>query len=133
MITDERLAEIAAEAVQDAIKDLMHDRMGQAEQLGEEDGADGLSEAEQEALCDRYEAALKKHLDRLEPTTAALPAPTMKEQLNAIGAILRVAASDQGQLALANVFEYLAEHPGIVEDDPGFNTVISELYGWVSE
>lgn len=62
IITDERLAELAAEDIEDAIRDLIQDRMGQAERLSDEDGFETLSETEVDALCDRYEDALRKHL-----------------------------------------------------------------------
>lgn len=62
LITDERLAELAAYDIEEAIRNLIHDRMGQCERLSDEDGFEALSEAEVDALCDRYEGALRKHL-----------------------------------------------------------------------
>lgn len=59
-ITDERLAELAAEAVEDAIQDLIHDRMGSGEHL--EDELEGLTEEECDAVIDRYEAAIGRYL-----------------------------------------------------------------------
>ncbi len=59
-ITDEELAEKAANSVRDAIEDLAHDRMGQGEQL--EDELDGLTEEEADAVLDRYEAAIRRYL-----------------------------------------------------------------------
>jgi hypothetical protein len=59
-ITDQELADKAAEAIRDAVLDEIHDRMGQGEQL--EDELDGLTEEEMDAVLDRYEAALKRYL-----------------------------------------------------------------------
>jgi hypothetical protein len=59
-ITDQELAEKAADAVEAAIQDLAHERMSQSEQLEEE--LEGLTEEEQEAVLDRYEAAIRRYL-----------------------------------------------------------------------
>lgn len=59
-LTDQDLAEKAQAAVDNAIEDLAHDRMGLGELL--EDELDGLTEAEQDAILDRFEEAIRKHL-----------------------------------------------------------------------
>lgn len=63
-ITDERLAEIARDAVIEAVRDLAHDRVGHGDILGDADGIDydELDEDEQNALCERLEAEIRKHL-----------------------------------------------------------------------
>lgn len=61
-ITDERLVEIARDAVIAAIQDLAHDRMGHGELLSDEDGYDDLTVDEHDALCERLETEIRKHL-----------------------------------------------------------------------
>lgn len=60
-ITEERIKEIAREAVTEALRELVHDRMGQSELLFD-DLDDDASEAEIEAACDRLEAEFRRHL-----------------------------------------------------------------------
>lgn len=75
-ISDADLAKLAADAVEDAIQDLAHDRMGQGEKL--EDELDGLSEEEQEAVLNRFEAAIRRSL----PAVASVYAPTPQQVLD---------------------------------------------------
>lgn len=60
-ITDERMAEIAADAVDAAIADLIQDRMGLGELLSD-DLPEDASEQEQEAEMDRLEAAIRRYV-----------------------------------------------------------------------
>jgi hypothetical protein len=61
-ITDERLAEIARDAVVEAVRDLAHDRVGHGDLLSDEDGIDLITSDEHEAICERLEAEIRKHL-----------------------------------------------------------------------
>jgi hypothetical protein len=60
-ITDERIEEIAIDAVKEALRDLVHDRMGQGDLLID-DLDEEATEAEVEAACVRLEAEFKRHL-----------------------------------------------------------------------
>lgn len=64
-ITDERIEEIAVDAVKEALRDLVHDRMGQGDLLSDY-LPKNASEAEVEAACDRLEAEFKRHLAHYE-------------------------------------------------------------------
>ncbi len=72
-ITDERIEEIALDAVKEALRDLVHDRMGQGELLSDY-LPKNASEAEVEAACDRLEAEFKRHLAPYEAEQPAEPA-----------------------------------------------------------
>lgn len=61
MISQQRIDEIAADAVHNAIQDLLDDRMGQGELLSD-DLPEDVSGAEQEKEMDRLEAAIRLHL-----------------------------------------------------------------------
>ncbi len=60
-ITDERIEEIAIDAVKEALRDLVHDRMGQGELLIDDLPEDAPAE-EVDAACVRLEAEFKRHL-----------------------------------------------------------------------
>lgn len=62
MISQQRIDEIAAEAVKHAIQALLDNRMGIGEALADGADMDHASEAEFEAECDRLEAAIRLHL-----------------------------------------------------------------------
>lgn len=66
-ITDERLAEIAADEVRNAIMNLAHERMGSAERLADEDAFTDLDQSECDAVLDHYEAQLRRWLGEGEP------------------------------------------------------------------
>ena len=61
MISQERIDEIARDAVVEAIRDLAHERMGLSERL-EAYWAQDVSEDEMGADMDRLEAAIRLHL-----------------------------------------------------------------------
>lgn len=65
MITDERIKEIADDAVAAAIQDLLDDRMGIGELLSDDLDED-TPEDEQEAEMDRLEAAIRERRDAVE-------------------------------------------------------------------
>lgn len=62
MTTQERIDEIAAEAVINAVRDLLDDRMCLGEILADNEDCDDLSEVDFDAEVDRLEAAVRKHL-----------------------------------------------------------------------
>ncbi len=62
MITQERIDEIAAEAVVNAVQELLDDRMCMGEILADGADLDHASEDEFEAELDRLEAAIRLHL-----------------------------------------------------------------------
>ncbi len=70
-ITNERLAEIAAEAVAARIQDLVSDRGTMADQLSGEDSLQGLNGEEMGLVVDRYERSVRRHLGLPERLAAA--------------------------------------------------------------
>lgn len=96
-VTDEKLQEIAEEAIADAISELAHDRMGQSEML--EDELEGLSEEEQEAVMDRLEAFFRE------------PQPTRRSMLEALATMrgLEVAEKAAGRYLSALAYKGAAE------------------------
>lgn len=96
-ITDERLHEIAEEAIYDATADLAHDRVGHSELLEEE--LEGLSEEEQETVMDRLEAIFRE------------PRPTRRAMAEVLATLRRLEVAEKagGRFLSALAYQGAAE------------------------
>ncbi len=106
-VTDEKLQEIAEEAIADAISELAHDRMGQSEML--EDELEGLSEEEREAVTDRLEAFFRE------------PQPTRRSMREVLATMrgLEVAEKAGGRFLSALAYQGAAELLDAALNPPG--------------
>lgn len=91
-LTDERINEIAASTVAGDVDELANDRLALYEILGDEEEVDELSEDEQIALCDRLEAAVRKHTPDLATILAEIGANDTNYEVR-YGLVLRAMAA----------------------------------------
>lgn len=91
-ITEERINEIAASAVAGDVDELAADRLALYEILGDEDSVDDMSEDEQIAMCNRLEAAIRKHSPDLAAVLAEIEANDTNYEVR-YGLVLRAMAA----------------------------------------